>query len=194
MLLKRWLTYSVILGGILFGLGLGASASSWQEPDYSVNCDEVARCVANAGVVREYYGEIVGINAETVELLRDGVRLSFKFTDFPSFFCNGYEAKPETLMPVTENAYFEAVVYVDAQGRACLVNGFYYGMEGVICDYQQGEQGLQLTLYQLDQDRTNTLRISSKARLPRSNAWFDRGNVVYVLYGYYGEIRAVYVD
>mgnify|MGYP000886501505 FL=1 len=194
--MKRIKPLSVIMLG-LFTVLLWQSrawASVGIMPDYAGNLSEVNRMKTVYRISGEYYGEITFLSPENLQLMVDGEPLLWKISRDARFFCNGYEASWKALLPVTDTAYFEATVYINTEGEVCLVNGFYYGFEAIIRDYQYIQGRLRLTLLRPESGEIGVYWVDSRARLPKGSDWLQRENGLYFLYNSNGEIRGIFSE
>lgn len=172
----------------------GVRASVGMAPDYTGNFMEVNRVKTTYRISGEYYGEIDFLSPENLRLTVGGQALVWKISRNARFFCNGLEASWNALLPVTDTAYFEAMVYINTEGEVCLVNGFYYGFEGIIQDYQYVQGRLKLTLLQPESGETGIYWVDSRARLPEGSDWLQKEQGLFFLYNSNREIRGIFLQ
>lgn len=186
--------------GTVFGLFVvllwqsGVLASHGLVPDYTGNISEVNRMKAIYRVSGEYYGEVTFLSPENLQLTVEGKPICWEISRDARFFCNGFEASWEALLPVTDAAYFEATVYINTEGEVCLVNGFYYGFEGIIQDYQYIQGRLRLTVFQPESGDLGVYWVDERARLPEDSDWLQSDRGLFFLYNTSGEIRGIFSE
>lgn len=190
--------YQKILGSglallLLLGMAEGVWATLELTRDYFKNHDEIMAFQKDHRVDAELYGDIIKIGPDQMALRTNGASCVLKISTSARIYCNGYHSYWEALRPVSQGAYFEARVYLDARGEAILINGFYYGEEGIIQSYQWVDHRLQLELYHPQNGKKSYAWVSEQAALPEVSDWLRNNQAIYVLYDVNGEIRRVFL-
>jgi len=168
----------------------GMSVPAFSRGAVPVRPDD-AVAVAQPGFTK-LYGEILYITNDRY-ILRCGEELiSGKLTPAAKFFCNGMPAVWEALLPVYDEAYFEAEVLVNRLKETVSINGFYTGEELIIKSWSYQREKLLLRLKQPDQGTVVEKYLADDARLPKGD-WLRTDQPVYLLYNIHGEARAVFL-
>lgn len=182
----------VILLSFLYGYGVYATEVI-DVPDFQ-EILAVQQIVAKHADWREIYGEVVSVSSHDLKLRVDEKDYVFPISQHTLIFCNGFPASWMALQPVSEQAYFEARIYINTIGNLCLVNGIYNGEEGIIRSYRISPGEIELVLYRPEQNDLRKCRVSKSARLPSISSWLQPERAVFVLYNYKHEIRAVFIE
>lgn len=143
--------------------------------------------------LRVIEGEIINIGPEAVTLRYQDKLSCYKLAPDAKLFYNGHPGLWQALLPVTKDAFFEARAILNATNQVVLISGYYDGAECVVKGWQCTRQ-LQLVLAPVEEEFADRLfPVSEKAKIPPGLAWLQPGQVVFVLYNFKGEIRAVYL-
>lgn len=192
--MKTRFWWLIVLGLMLLIFTNGYACQS-VKPDYRRNYSEIDEITKNYPGLITVEGEIVGINHQEIlvsPLPYGNSIYRLKLISDTKLFCNGAVSQWEALKPVAPGAYFEAEVLTNGQ-TAIAVNAFYYGDECVIKRCYRNQDQLVLELYSVLSDRLSIYPVNRAARLPSGKNWLQEGQVIYILLGERGEIRAVYL-
>jgi hypothetical protein len=185
--------YLIIIGFILF-LAYG-KAYGTERNVITVNLrePELNRLKVNNRDWQELYGEIQSISATKVILRQLGSTETFQLTPQTELFCNNRACLWKALVPVAPYAYFETRIFVNSRKEVILINGFYSGEECVIKGWYDSTLGLELLLEPVCATTGSfKVLVNKNAALPKGS-WLEKEQLIYVLYNYKQEIRAIFL-
>ncbi len=144
---------------------------------------------------KEVYGEVRQITPQSLNLTTsNGASNSYQLTEETHFFCNGRACSWQALRPVTKQAFFEARLLVDQKNRVLMVLGYYYGEEFLVKEIFSGKEGWQLRLFSVVHEKETVFFIDKGVFGIFPQLSLQKDQVIYVLYGYYQKLRAIYTN
>jgi hypothetical protein len=189
-ILMKWKKNGIILLGMLitlFTLTSNAIAMDWNRGGIGGDTDK-----KNRFGLREIYGEIIAISPELLILKTINGRLPVKITANTRLFCNGSECLWQALVPVTSDAFYEARVILSPENRLMAVYGSYSGAEFLVEDWRVENGNLRLNLVNVESNERLQRKLSKTATLPKQQ-WLRKGQVIFALFSYKGEIRSIFL-
>lgn len=173
---------------ILFFSSVPVFAS--QEVVVNYQTPDLIRGRSFAGL-HQIYGEIAEISSTYLLLINGESDNRLNVASTSLIFCNGLPAIWQALLPVTAEAFFEAEVMVNDRNQAVIINGFYYGEECLINNWREEQSSLKIELISVVTGKTTENFLTGLHRSSDLN-WLEKGQVIFVLYGMKGGIRAVF--
>lgn len=138
------------------------------------------------------YGEITEIHQGSVSLHTVERDYVLSFTRDTRFYCNDSPAAWQALRPVYHNAFFEAYLIINGDGDLTDVQGYYFGKECKIDNWEKANDHLKLFLKTVEEEQELVCPLTPGARVPAGPEWLSPGEAVFVLFSIRGGIRAVY--
>ena len=193
--MKKWILWLTVGGLLLLYVTNGYATTQRIKPDYQKICSEFER-IRRSASSSILIGEIIEINREEILInpstTNNGI-YHLTLTPSAKFFCNGILSQWEALIPVAPGAYFEAQVLVNGQSEIIAVNADYYGEECIIKRCCQNQGKLIAELVSVLSGETFSCPVNQDARLPAGESWKQEGQIVFILFNFQDEIRAVFL-